>query len=396
MFPSNIKKAYLFKFLVQFHLIGGVLVPFFLDWGGINFTQILLLQSWYLIWALVLEAPTGLVADLIGRKQSLYLAGLIGALAVLVYSSVANMWIFLAGEFLFAASTAFYSGADEAFLYDSLKSEGKEGQIGKIISKFESVGLVALMISAPIGSLIASQFGPRISLMLMAIPMILAFFVGLTFKEPSNVVSKEASRIINIIKKGAEIIKGRRKIQWIAIDLGIVHSLSFLMIWLYQPLLMQFSVNIAWFGLVSAANTGAQIVIMNSYHRIEKKIGGIDRLLQITALLPGILFLIAGSIKILPIAVLAIIFSLGFGLTRRPLVSEELNQMIPSAQRATVLSALLIFRRLFSAGLNPIVGRLADWSLNNTFVILGVALLSFSLFRYLILFKYSKVSKVNQ
>lgn len=390
MFSTNIKRAYLFKFLVQFSLVGGVLIPFFTDWGGLTLAQTLLLQSWFLVWTFLLEIPTGAVADYIGRKQSLYLGALINTIAVLVYVSTPSLPIFLLAEFMWAAALALYSGADEAFIFDSLKTEGREKEMGKTIARFESAGLTALMVSAPIGSIIGSLSGPRYSMMLGAIPLTLAFFVGLTFREPPKEKSEESKRYIDILRKGIEIIKGRRKIQWIAIDLAVVHSLTFLMIWLYQPLLMSFGVDIAWFGIVAAAITGAQIIIMNNYHRIEKKIGGVNKLLGITALLSGLLFIIAGSAKLLPIAIVAIVLSLGFGLTRRPLVSTELNQMIPSAQRATILSTIMILRRMFSAGLNPIVGKLADWSLSYTFIIIGITLLVFSGFRQTLLITYQK------
>src|SRR4030042_2213030 len=99
-YSQNIRKAYLFKFLVQFHLIGGVLIPFFTDWGGLTFAQTLLIQSWFLFWTFVLEVPTGAVADYIGRKQSIYIGAGVMVLAALVYSSYPALPIFLLGEFL--------------------------------------------------------------------------------------------------------------------------------------------------------------------------------------------------------------------------------------------------------------------------------------------------------
>jgi len=386
LLSSNINKAYLFKFLVSFHLFGGVLVPFFTDWGGINLTQILIIQSWYLVWAFILEIPTGAVADYIGRKQSLYLGGLVGAISALVYSSAPSLPIFLLAEFLFAAAIALISGADQAFLYDSLKKSNKVHRIKKTLGKFESFGLAALMISAPIGSFIGGSIGPRFSMMFTAIPLFLAFLAGLTLTEPPKQKSHESTRYLDIVKQGLRVIKNRRKIQWIAIDLATVHSLTFIMIWLYQPLLKNFGVAIAWFGVIHAANSGIQILIMNNYHKFEKKVS-VDKLLALSAIIPGVLFIISGITTSLSLVIFSTIFIIGLGLTRKPLVAEELNSMIPSAQRATILSTLAILGRVFSAALNPIIGRLADWSLNNALIILGVVLIIFSGFRQVVLAK---------
>lgn len=392
-FSSNTRKAYLFKFLVQFHFIGGVLVPFFTDWGGLNLSQTLLIQSWFLLWSIILEIPTGLVADFIGRKQSLYLGALIGILASLIYASTPNIYVFLLGEFLFAMSVALFSGADEAFLYDSLKSDGNKVEFRQVLARYESFGFMALLISAPIGSLIGSWFSTRYSMMLMAIPMLLAFLVGLTFKEPGLIRRQETMRLLSILRKGWQIIAGRKKIQWIALDLGIVYALSFLIIWLYQPLLSSLGVDLFWFGFVHAAIMGGEVLVMNSYQKLEQRGISLPTLLALSVLLPGMMFIIAGYFAYLPIALISIIIIAGFGLTRRVLISEELNLMIPSSQRATVLSIVAILRRFFSAGLNLIVGKLADLSLSNTFIIIGLCLLVFSLVRFLVLKSYQE--KVN-
>ena len=103
-FRSNLWKIYLFEFLTQFNLVSGVLVPFFTDWGNITFTQVMILQSWFMFWIFILEIPTGAFADYIGRKQSLALATLFNIVAVFIYGSIPNFYIFLLGEFLWAIS----------------------------------------------------------------------------------------------------------------------------------------------------------------------------------------------------------------------------------------------------------------------------------------------------
>ena len=150
---KNIRKIYTFHFLVSLHFIGGVLIPFFSDWGGISFTQIMLLQSWYAFWIFALEIPTGAIADHFGRKTSLVLGALSTILAVLVFSTFPAFAFFLLGEFLWALGDALMSGADEALVYDSLKNVGHETRSKKnylFASAFiPGVGFI-LSVSAPI------------------------------------------------------------------------------------------------------------------------------------------------------------------------------------------------------------------------------------------------------
>ena len=62
---STISRYYAFVFFKDLAFFSAVLVPFFTDWGGINLTQVQILQSWFMFWMFILEIPTGAVADFV-------------------------------------------------------------------------------------------------------------------------------------------------------------------------------------------------------------------------------------------------------------------------------------------------------------------------------------------
>ena len=74
------------------HFFGAVLIPFYTQWGGLSLSQAMMLNSWFMLWNVLLEIPTGTVADYLGRKVSLALGSLFGAAAALVYVSTPDMW----------------------------------------------------------------------------------------------------------------------------------------------------------------------------------------------------------------------------------------------------------------------------------------------------------------
>lgn len=385
MYKANIPKFYLANFLLSLHFFGGVLIPFFTLWGGLTLSQVFFLETWFLVWSVILEVPTGIIADRFGRKVSLFLGALTVAVGSLVYSSIPILSVFLLGEFLFALALAFQSGADHAFIFDSLKADHREIDANHIVGKSESVGLLAMTIAAPIGSLIGGSFGPRFAMMAFSLPALLGFLTLLTLKEPPRGETiSESRRFLDIFKKGIAVISGRRKIQWIALDLAVVYSLSFLMIWLYQPLLMKLAIPLVWFGFIHIGLTLSQIVALHAYPKLEK-IFSSRKLLSATAILPAIFFLVIAATKSLPIAIASMVIVTGLGLTRQPLVTRELNEMIPGAQRATVLSFVNLSRRLLRAIVMPIAGLLADRSLPLAFSSIGVVLLVFFLFRTAVL-----------
>ena len=158
-YKSNIWKMYVMEIFQNLHFFAGILVPFFTIWGGITFAQIMILQAIFTFSIVLFEVPTGAVADRFGRKTSMFLAGIVGFIGLMVYVLYPSFWIFALGETILGLSATLMSGADQALLYDSLKQSKKEKQSKKIFGRWGTMSLIGLMIAAPIGSLIAKYFG---------------------------------------------------------------------------------------------------------------------------------------------------------------------------------------------------------------------------------------------
>ncbi len=378
-FKTNIWKIYVFKFLLSLHFIGGVLVPFFLDWGKISFTQIMLLQSFFVFSVFLLEIPTGAVADYLGRKTSLIFAAISTALATLVYSSYPSFYIFLIGEFLWALGVALMSGADEALVYDSLKKIGQEKTSKKIFGKFNSYQLVAFMVGAPIGSAIAAYIGLRYTMMLMSIPFLIAFFVAFSFIEPKTKKKIESRRYIDTLISGAKYFKSHKILKILAFDRISIAALAFFIIWTYQPLLQQLKVPIIYFGFIHAAMTGIEIPFMNNFGKLEKIFGSKKRYLLWSAIIFGVAFILLGVNTYVPVTILLLLIAAGFGLSREVLFQNYMNKYIESCNRATVISTVSMVDKFVRALLYPLIGLLVEWSLNCAIIIVGFAVIVFAL-----------------
>ena len=66
---GTVWRYYLFNFFSGLTFYIAVLVPFYTQWGHLSLTQVQLLQSWLMIWIFILNAPTGAIADIVGRKK---------------------------------------------------------------------------------------------------------------------------------------------------------------------------------------------------------------------------------------------------------------------------------------------------------------------------------------
>ncbi len=219
----------------------------------------------------LLEVPTGIVADYFGRKMSIILACLAAISGVITYSISPNFYIFLTGEFLLALATALLSGADQAIVYDSLKIIKQETNSKKILGKFFSVHLAAIAIAAPIGSLIATYLGLKYAMLLTAIPILIAFFIALTLTEPPVVKKEsESTRYLKILINGIKYLYQHRIIKIFLLDNIPIAALSFMLIWLYQPTLLQLKLPILYLGFVHAALSLVQVWILNNFSLLEK------------------------------------------------------------------------------------------------------------------------------
>lgn len=370
---DRVYRIYLFTFLKDFSFFTAVLVPFFTDWGHLVQSQIQIIQSWFSLWVFILEVPTGAVADKIGRKHSITLGSLVVGCAVLVYGSVPRFEIFLLAEFMFAIGVALMSGADQALLYDTLKEEGREEESKKIIGRNHSIHLLSMLLVAPIGSLIAAKFGVNAPMLATAVPFFAAAIVGWTITEPKiHSKGSESPKYMDIVKKGFGAIRTNHLLRTLAIDSVLVSAAAYFVIWLYQPILMSLKVPVAVFGFIHAGFVIMQMSVTANFVLFEKLVGSEKRYLQLTALATTVGFVLVALWPDLWTVFLFIVLAGGFGITRSTYITSIAQKHIDSGERATVLSSISMIRRFALVLLNPIIGLVADQSLQIALLVVGI------------------------
>lgn len=367
-----IHKIYLYSFFKNFAFFSAVLVPFFTDWGGLTLFQVQLLQSWFAIWVFLLEIPTGAVADKVGRKHSLALGSLIIALAVLIYGSFPIFWVFLLAEFLFAVGYALTSGADQAVLYDTLKSQGREGESKQVLGKADALMMAGMLVAAPLGSLIASAWGLNAPQLMTAIPMLMASFLAWHIPEPKSHSDSQSQQYLAIVKTGFLAMKHNPVVRTLALDSVLVSASVYFVIWFYQPIMSSLGIPLALFGLAHAFLLGTQILVAANFTQLEKVLGAGKKYLRSSAILTTLSFVL---VALFPSTLTLIIFLMvggGIGITRATYISAIAQKHIPSHSRTTTLSSIAMLRRLALVPLNPSIGAVATHSLTLALLVIGL------------------------
>jgi MFS family permease len=378
-FKANIMKSYFYRFLRSFMLLSGVLVPFFTVWGGISFFQIMILQAIFTTCVFLFEVPTGVVADKLGRKTSLFLAGIIGSIGALIYGSHPSFWVFALGEMTWALGTTLVSGANQAMLYDSLREIKQEKKSKKVFGTFDSIGLGAILVSAPIGSLVAKFIGLRFVMLLMIVPFLLSSVFALSMKEPE--IGRKSFKKKNygkILKSGAKYLKKHKVLRILMLDYILIGILSFFIIWAYQLKLQNIGFDVAYFGFVHAGLTLFQIIVINGVRHLEKFFGGKKRFILCSALIAGLFYIVIGLTSNLYIVIPGFILIAGFGLGRKPVLQSYLNKYIRSGNRATVLSLIAMAYAIGMAVVDLVLGYFGEINLNYTFIAAGVLIVIFA------------------
>jgi MFS family permease len=378
-YRSNIWKMYMDSLFFYMHFIAAVLVPFFTEWGRISFSQVLFLNSWYMFCVFLFEIPTGTIADFFGRKISMFLGSVVSILAIIIYVSYPNIYVFMAGETIWAVAFTLKSGANEALIYDSLKSIGQEERSTIIFSRIESFKMAGILIGALLGGVLARYGGLKMPIIAMTVPFGLSAVFIATLKEPPVGEKAAKASYVQILKGGIDFFARHRILKILTFDMVAIGSFTFLIIWAYQMLLKEAGVDILYFGMVHAMMCLAQIVVLQCFNRFEKYLGRKKRLLMATAFIAGIGFVGLGLSNSAWVIVSMIVITAGFGLSRTPLYLSYMNKFIPSDKRATVLSVTSMARNIGIGLANLAAAATAEWSVQYMMIINGAIILFFAL-----------------
>jgi MFS family permease len=380
-FKSNIYKYYIYQFIFGIHTVRGVYYAFMTDWGGLNIFEILALQSYFMFIIFIFEIPSGALADLIGRKMALILSSLCVIAAAFAYSIYPYIFLFVLAETLWALSIALSSGTDEAFLYSSLKSYNAEEKISKVLGNNQTINLIALTLSAPLGSIIANFISLQFTMTCLAFIFIGSLIVALTFKEPPfRRKEEEKKSYLKIIKQGFIELKHNKILAILCFDRLFINCLIFLLFWTYQPYLEALGIPLVWWGFISAGMNITNAILSFFIPRILKKLKNKLIFLIVIDLINGITFVIMGLNANPYLGIFLVLIIVGSGYPRYLIYVNGINKQIEAEERATVLSTINMFRSFFMAIMFLIIGIIGTINIIYIFLFVGVAILIFTIF----------------
>ena len=157
---NNAKLFALFRVFFNCRFYYPIYLVMFLDFG-LTISEFATLNLIWAISIILLEVPSGALADHIGRKRLVILSSIlmIGEIGVLIITPIGSPIVFLMfviNRILSGAAEAAASGADEALAYDSIPISNRESVWKKTMKRVMIMMSVGFVISSIIGALVYS------------------------------------------------------------------------------------------------------------------------------------------------------------------------------------------------------------------------------------------------
>jgi MFS family permease len=364
--------------------IWGINTLFLLD-AGLSNVEAFAANAFFTVGQLIFEIPTGVIADTWGRRQSFLLGAFTLIVSTLLYL---YMWQISASFLGWAvASTVlglgftFFSGAVEAWLVDCLTYTNYQGEIDPVFAKGQIVGGIAMLTGSVAGGVVAQFTNLGVPYILRSIMLVLTLIVAFIYMKDLGFEPTKNKDVMKAMKGivSASIDNGlrNRPVRWVMLAAPFSAGVGMFAFYAMQPYLLELYGNPEAYsiaGLAAAIVAGAQILGGMSVSKIRRLFDKRTSILIGGGMSSVIVLTFIGLIDSFWIAVVLLVFWAMIYAATMPVRQAYLNGLIPSKQRATVLS----FDSLMSSGggvvTQPLLGKAADVYSYSTAYIMGAGI----------------------
>jgi len=319
---------------------------------GFNDAGIGVATAAYSALLILVETPSGILADRWSRKGVLILGSLMLALSSLVCGISTNHIVFIIGTLLWGVYFAMYSGTYDSIVYDTLIEEKEDiGLYDKYYGYVRFYDSIALTLGSLIGGAL-SHFGLR-GVFLWTIPLATASIIALLFfKEPKVHKSEPLGKVTEHVTETFKAVLGKKSLIALLATLVCASLVMEILFDFYQLWLLAIGTKSEIYGIASATLTlslGAAGLIAVKVHKRH------------TATLLAVISVIIGSTLLMfskhAALIMAAQLAIGVGATVLSILfTKDLHDTLPSRIRAGASSAVNTLSRIIFVPVSLIFG----------------------------------------
>lgn len=368
---------YVIQALLALEFTMSIYVLFLLDLG-LSMTQVMILEMIFMFAIVLLEVPSGVFADLFGRKNSLLIAKICLSIGFLMVGLAEGFLLILLAQFVIAIAWSFSSGADEALVYDSLKTGKKEKDFKKILGRFNFVRQGTWTIVSILGGLLATYFAYRNLFYLTAGFFFIAFIFAFSLREPPKEKNIIEHHYLKHLKDAVRFSFTHVNVRFYILYFSMFGAVSHLTWFLIQPYYLNRGSSVFFIGIVMAVYFGTYAIGSLLTDKISKYFDErrlLFYLVGISALSFIALYFTSPVMGLVAIGIMSLLCGI-----REVLISDGINKVTDSHHRATVLSVKNLGKGGIYIIFAFIIGRATDvYSPAFAFLLMGIGLTLFTI-----------------
>ncbi|HWN11468.1 MAG TPA: MFS transporter [Pyrinomonadaceae bacterium] len=359
--------------------IWGINTLFLLD-ADLSITQAFAANAFFTAGQVLFEVPTGIAADTLGRRAS-YLLGsatlfVATILYLLLWQTHGPFWAWAVISMLLGLGFTFFSGATEAWLVDGMNAAKYKGTLETVLAKGAIASGVAMLTGTVAGGVIAQFSNLGVPYILRAAMLLLTFIIAFAFMRDEGFSPRKSA---SLLRETRSVLKASLKygirnppVRWLMLSAPFAGGVSMFAFYAMQPYLLELyggPESYAIAGIAAAIVAGAQIIGGLLVPFAGKLFHRRTTLLLVGSALSAVVLGLMGFVAIFwVVLILLSMWSIVFAATG-PIRQAFINGLIPSEQRATVLSSDNLLSSFGGVVFQPGLGKVAEaWGYPASYV----------------------------
>jgi len=350
--------------------IWGINTLFLLD-AGLSNLEAFAANAFFTAGMLIFEIPTGVVADTVGRRAS-YLIGTVTlavttALYWLLWVWESPFWAWAIVSVLLGLGFTFFSGAVDAWLVDALRATGYPGSLETVFGRAQIVGGIAMLSGSVLGGVIAQATNLGVPFVIRALVLVVMFVVAALLMHDLGFTPERGESPIKatrtVLRASIRYGLGDPPVRWLMLASPFTAGVGIYVFYALQPYLLELwgdpeAYTVA--GLAAALVSGAAIVGGAIAPWVRKLFRRRTSSILLATAASALVLVALGVVRNFWVAVgLVALWGIASAIDD-PVHRAYLNDMIPSKQRATVLSFDSLMGSAGGVVFQPVLGRVAD------------------------------------
>ena len=349
-------------------------VVFALDDVGLSFAELTAIGPAFYVITSFGQAPAGALADRFGRVRVMRASLVIYTIFIVWFSFSGSFWQAAVAWSLWGLAMVMITGADSAFLHDSLQAMGRARDFERQAGRAFAVRSIAMVVATFGGGIIAGVTSTQFTVLTGVIGTGLALLISFGFREPPRHAHgghEAAPSYLNLMKQTLRLAGRTPTIRYSLIFSALLVASMVPEFYLLQPFLREQGLEVGW--LFTALQAPARIAtvfaaILAFWLAVRF---GIVRTIASMPFWIVIVYVGVGLIDHIGAIGLFLILGLARG-AQMPLMEGYLNRRVPSRLRATALSLNHMGWALIMLPFLPIFGQVVD-AYPLSIVFLGLA-----------------------